>query len=94
MPAALPARIGDFQSRPCVLFCSFRRSSKCLVALARHLQQANIETDTSRQSEQVRWPQSKHLTLNTGHSGRLLICGYGVAYCHYSRGEVQRYDGT
>ena len=32
-----------------------------------------METDTSRQSGQVRWPQSKHLTLNRGHSGRLLI---------------------
>jgi hypothetical protein len=44
------------------------------MALSRHLQQASIETDTSRQSGQVRWPQSKHLILKRGHSGRLLIC--------------------
>ncbi len=43
------------------------------MALARHLQHAKIEADTSRQSGQFRWPQSKHLIRRTGHSGRLII---------------------
>jgi len=34
--------------------CIVRKSSKRLIALARHLQQASIDTDMSRQSGQVR----------------------------------------
>src|SRR6266496_4856412 len=36
------------------------------MALARHLQHAKIEKDTSRQAGHVRWPQSKHRTLRRG----------------------------
>jgi hypothetical protein len=55
------------------------------MALARHLQHAKIENDTSRQTGQVRWPQSTHLTLKTGHSGRLIIgeSGYFSFHCFY-----------
>lgn len=41
--------------------------------LARHLQQARIEDEISRHAGQFGWPQSKHLTLRIGHSGRLNI---------------------
>jgi hypothetical protein len=55
------------------------------MALARHLQHAKIEKDTSRQAGQLRWPQSKHRTVKRGHSGRLLISesGYFWFHCRY-----------
>jgi len=39
-----------------------------------------IENDTSRQSGQFRWPQSKHLIRRTGHSGRLIIGESGFIF--------------
>jgi hypothetical protein len=53
------------------------------MALARHLQHAKIEKDTSRQAGQLRWPQSKHRTVKRGHSGRLLISESGYFWFHY-----------
>jgi len=73
----VPRRELGIHSSGCVLFSSLRSSSKRLIALPRHLQQASIETEISRQSGQVRWPHGKHFTLKRGNSGRLLIYAYG-----------------
>ena len=77
----VPRRELGIHSSGCVLFSSLRSSSKRLIALPRHLQQASIETEISRQSGQVRWPHGKHFTLKRGNSGRLLIYAYGG--CNY-----------
>ena len=61
------------------------------MALARHLQHAKIENDTSRQSGQFRWPQSKHFIRRTGYSGRLIIGESGFIFSFIAAiGEFER----
>jgi hypothetical protein len=63
------------------------------MALARHLQHAEIEKDSSRQAGQVKWPQSKHRTVKRGHSGRLIINESGYFWFHCRYGEFERSSG-
>jgi len=58
------------------------RSSSPLIAFSRHLQQANIDSETARHSRQLGWPHRLHLTAKRGQSGRLLICEFGNLYGH------------
>jgi hypothetical protein len=53
------------------------------MALARHLQHAKIENDTSRHSGQFRWLQSRHFALRKGQSSRLAIDWSYYRRSHY-----------
>ena len=62
------------------------------MALARHLQHAKIENDTSRHSGQFRWPQSRHFALRKGQCSRLTISwsDYFQSHCCHKLGWVSR----
>jgi hypothetical protein len=44
------------------------------------MQHAAIESETSRQSEQVTWPQKKQRVLKRTHSGSLPICKWSYKF--------------
>lgn len=60
-------------SPPPFLFRGSRRACKRLMALARHLQHANIEDDTSRHAGQFECPQRRQVVVRKGHSLRFVI---------------------
>src|SRR5207249_11369674 len=59
------------------------RSCRRLMALARHLQHAKIDNDTSRHSAQFACPQNKHFVLRRGQSSRLAISWAYYFESHY-----------